>query len=213
MHATEYRGSDSRSAIVLVCLLCGFVMPAHAGPKNIPNSKLADASFNSEAVNDIDVQVITEAPANAVIKATLEQRVSMEELMRLRKDLDDYSRSIDPAHVQIEERRRVMRQRIQERFLGSDKDNDGSISREEATETMPQIARQFSVVDLNGDGVITLNELEQAQARALERQRAHLIKMQQEALLAAEMERAEKAEAEKAKNKQASSVNRRKNSL
>ncbi|ROH88624.1 EF-hand domain-containing protein [Pseudomethylobacillus aquaticus] len=188
-------------------------MPAQAGPKNIPNSKLADASFNSEAGNDSDVQVITEAPANAVIKATLEQRVSMEELMRLRKDLDDYSRSIDPAHVQIEERRRVMRQRIQERFLGSDKDNDGSISREEATETMPQIARQFSVVDLNGDGVITLNELEQAQARALERQRAHLLKMQQEALLAAETERAEKAEAEKAKNKQAASVNRRKSAL
>ena len=103
---------------------------------------------------------------------TLDENISAEERLRLRRDLDEYARSTDPDHVQIQEQRRLMRQRIQERFMSSDKDNDGSISREEAAETLPQIARHFSQVDLNNDGVITLNELEAAQARAIERQRA-----------------------------------------
>ena len=34
--------------------------------------------------------------------------VNMDENIRLRRDLDEYSRSVDPAHVQIEERRPVM---------------------------------------------------------------------------------------------------------
>jgi hypothetical protein len=37
---------------------------------------------------------------------------------------------------------------------------------------LPQVARHFNQFDLNADGVITLMELEDAQARAAERQRA-----------------------------------------
>jgi low affinity Fe/Cu permease len=97
--------------------------------------------------------------------------VNMDENIRLRRDLDEYSRAVDPAHVQIEERRRVMHKRLQERFSEADRDNDGAISIEEAYDTMPQLARHFGAVDLNSDHVITLDELEVLQAKIVERQR------------------------------------------
>ena len=97
--------------------------------------------------------------------------VNMDENIRLRRDLDEYSRAVDPAHVQIEERRRVMHKRLQERFSETDRDNDGAISIEEAYDTMPQLARHFGAVDLNSDHVITLDELEALQAKIVERQR------------------------------------------
>ena len=102
----------------------------------------------------------------------LNGNISIEENMRLRRDLYEYSKAVDPAHVQIEERRRVMHQRLQTRFQEADKDNDGSISRIEAFELLPQIARHFTQVDLNSDNVITLDELETAQAKFIESQRA-----------------------------------------
>ncbi|HZV99201.1 MAG TPA: histidine kinase [Methylophilaceae bacterium] len=135
--------------------------PIWAAPREAQQSNNDDNTSQAE----IDAQ-------EAAAQQALSGNISMDERLRLRRDLDEYSRSVDPGHIQIEERRRIMRQRIQERFFGSDKDNDGSISREEAFETLPQIARHFNQVDLNADGVITLNELEAAQARAVERLRA-----------------------------------------
>lgn len=102
--------------------------------------------------------------------------VNLDDNIRLRRDLDDYTRTVDPAHVQIEERRRVMHKRLQERFSQTDRDNDGTISLEEAYETMPQLARHFGEVDLNSDRGITLEELEALQAKIAERQRVVAIK-------------------------------------
>ena len=102
--------------------------------------------------------------------------VNMDENIRLRRDLDEYSRSVDPAHVQIEERRRVMHKRLQERFSLTDRDNDGTISLDEAYESMPQLARHFGEVDLNSDRLITLEELEALQAKIAERQRVLAVK-------------------------------------
>ncbi len=93
-----------------------------------------------------------------------------DESIRIRKDLDEYSRTVDPAHVQIEERRRVMRLRLQQRFAQTDRNNDGIISRLEAVELMPQVARRFNEVDLNGDNFISFDELVTLQTRITERQ-------------------------------------------
>lgn len=97
--------------------------------------------------------------------------VNIDDNIRLRRALDEYSRTVDPAHVQIEERRRVMHQRLQERFSQTDRNNDGMISLEEANDMMPQLARHFGAIDLNGDRLITLDELEALQAKIAERQR------------------------------------------
>ena len=97
--------------------------------------------------------------------------VNLDENIRLRRALDEYSRLVDPAHVQIEERRRVMHKRLQERFAQTDKDDDGTISREEAAEGMPQIVRHFGMIDLNSDNLVSLEELEALQLKIMERQR------------------------------------------
>lgn len=148
-------------AMFVVCLLAGF-------------SKLLVAAPQEETAAEDAATPVPEAPAPI---QNLEG-ISLEERMQLRRDLVQYSRAVDPSHIQIEEQRRLMRKRIQERFLGSDKDNDGSISREEAAETLPQIFRHFSQVDNNDDGVISVSELEAVQARAIERRRAAAAKVE-----------------------------------
>jgi hypothetical protein len=97
--------------------------------------------------------------------------VNMDDNIRLRRDLDEYSRSVDPAHVQIEERRRVMRKRLQERFLACDRDEDGYMSLDEAYECMPQVARRFGEVDTNGDRGVSLEELEVVLNKISEREK------------------------------------------
>lgn len=135
---------------------------------------------------------------------TLNLNFSPEDRLRLRKALDDYARSVDPDHDQIEERRRAMQESIEARFLASDRDNDGSLNRQEATESLPQIARHFSQVDTNQDEVITLDELEEAQLRIQERRKAA------EAILEAQKQQeAETAAVTKRKNKQANNSPRK----
>lgn len=140
---------------MLICTLFGLSALAYAGAIN--TQELDNPAAQNDGLEDNTIP-------------TLESSISMEERMQLHRDLAEYSRSIDSTHIMIENHRRGMRQRLYERFSGSDKDNDGSISREEATETLPQIARHFSQVDANGDGVITLNELAIVHARMVERQ-------------------------------------------
>ena len=144
--------------MLVLCILSGF-----------PAMSIADPQEDS--ATDAEEAVAPAAETPSAIQ-NLDDGISLEERMQLRRDLVQYSRAVDPSHIQIEERRRLMRKRIQERFLGSDKDNDGTISREEAAETLPQIFRHFSQVDINDDGVISVSELEAAQTRAIERRRA-----------------------------------------
>jgi hypothetical protein len=66
---------------------------------------------------------------------------------------------------------------------------------------MPQLARHFGAVDLNGDRLITLDELEALQARINERQRVGSVKTD-----------SGEADNSKTKSKQ-SVVNNRKNAL
>jgi len=179
---------SKRHALLTLCLLLGLSESIMAGGRN-------DVARDGQPSEEVAPQ---SADADDNSAQTLDGNITDEERMRLRRDLDEYSRSVDPAHVQIEERRRVMHQRLVERFANSDKDNDGSISREEATETMPQIARHFNQVDLNGDGIITLNELEAAQARAIERRRAETAKNE-----------VQDPEPPKRKNKDASTAHKR----
>ncbi|WP_229407149.1 hypothetical protein [Methylobacillus flagellatus] len=133
------------------------------------------AAAHVQAGND-DVAADAQEVSTAHIHQTLDAKISGEDRQRLRRDLYEYSRSLDAAHAQIEERRRIMRQRVLERFQEADKDGNGVISREEAMELLPQVARHFMQFDLNGDGVIAINELETMQAQIAERQHKALEK-------------------------------------
>ncbi len=106
------------------------------------------------------------------MQQTLELNFSPENREKLRKALDEYARSVDQDHQHIEARRRAMQESIKARFFDADTDFDNTIDRQEATEKLPQIARHFSAVDENQDGLISLEELEAAQIRILERRRA-----------------------------------------
>lgn len=138
---------------------------------------------------------------------TLNLNFSPEDRLRLRRALDAYSRTVDPDHEQILERRRAMQESIKERFLASDKDNDGSLDRQEATDSLPQVARHFSQVDTNQDGIITLDEMQAVQLRIVERRKAS-----EAAIEAKKQEEAEALANIKRKNKQAS-TGPRKNAL
>lgn len=152
---------------------------------------LAIAEDASKLVPDVD------AP-NDGTQQTLNLNFSPENRSKIRKALDEYSRTKGPEHKQIEERKRNMRESIEARFLAIDKDSDGSIDRQEATESLPQVARHFSQVDTNQDEVITLDELQSAQSRFLEHRKA------EEALLEAQrLQDVDAAALAKRKSKQA----------
>ncbi len=143
----------------------------------------------------------TEEKDSAGLEQTLEYNFSPEDRARLRKALADYSKTTDPEHDQIEHKRKAMKESVEERFNYCDKDNDDSIDREEATQCLPQIARHFSYVDVDEDGVITLDELELAQAKSVERQKAAEAKIEAEKIQEAEAEIKSKSKAKA--NKQA----------
>jgi hypothetical protein len=197
MMTTHQLFANKKHALIAICVLLGFAEPVFAGPVN------REAQSKTEEVvpqtTDEDAQDLTDQ------QTTLDDEVSYEDRVLLRRDLDAFSRSADPDHVQLEERRRTMHRQIQERFFAADTDNDGSLSRLEVTETLPQIARHFSEVDLNSDEVITINELVVAQAKADERQRMAETRIEEARLN--EIKQAEQQA--KRKNKQATANRKR----
>ena len=158
-------------------LVMGLLLPV------LPTTSFADAKGLS-----LEEKQATEENEQGISEQTLEYNFSPEDRARLRKALADYSKSTDPEHRQIELRRKAMKESVEERFNGCDKDNDESIDREEATLCLPQIARRFSTVDIDEDGVITLEELELAQAKSIERQKAAEAKIEAQKIQEAEAE-------------------------
>lgn len=148
------------STSLCICMGLGVQLNAQAADK----TAFTMPSFNRHVAENI-------ADNNEALQQTLDLNFSPEDRLRLRKALDAYARSVDPAHQQISERRRAMQESVETRFLAADKDNDGSIDRQEATESLPQIARHFSSVDTNQDGLITVDELQAVQLRIEERRK------------------------------------------
>lgn len=124
------------------------------------------------------------------------QRMSPEERQRFNDDLQNRSGTVYPDHDQIESRRQVMREKMQERLQRADTDGDGSLSRIEATLNMPGLARHFDDVDTNHDGVITIDEMKAVyeKKREVPDQKADKAK-ENDALLPADKKRSHKGEA------------------
>jgi hypothetical protein len=141
------------------------------------------------------------------LEQTLEYNFSPDDRARLRKALADYAKSTDPEHGQIEQKRKAMKESVAARFSACDKDSDESLDREETTECLPQVARHFSYVDVDEDGLITLEELDLAQAKSIERQKAAEAKMEAQKIQEAEAAIKNKSKAKV--NKQAANTRKR----
>jgi hypothetical protein len=108
--------------------------------------------------------IITDYEANQGSQG-LEQRMSPEQRQRFNRDMETQTGEAYPDHAEIESRRQKMRERMKERMQQADTDNDNSLTRAEAEENMPGVARHFDQFDANHDGVITYEELKAAQER------------------------------------------------
>ena len=198
--------SISRLVCLVMCLGLGLSFSVTAGGR----SNLLMLADKTKRTAEDDRQIEENNKADG-LQQTLNLNFSPEHREKLRKALDDYARSVDPSHDQIEERRRAMQESVETRFFEADTDGDSTLDRQEATEKLPQIARHFNTVDTNQDNLISLGELVEAQARILERRRAaeaSLEQQKQQKLLEAEAALA----ASKPKNKQATNSSK-KNSL
>lgn len=180
------------STPILFVVATGIVLPAFAGGKN---SLIAE-----------DKSVLEDADDGAM-EQTLEHNFSPEDRARLRKALGDYTKSTDPEHNQIAQKRKAMQESVEKRFNDCNKDNDDSLDRDEATHCLPQVARHFSYVDIDEDEVITLEELQLAQVKQIERQKAAEAKMEAQKIL--EAETAIKDKSKSKINKQAANVRKR----
>jgi Ca2+-binding EF-hand superfamily protein len=149
-----------------LCLSVNMVLPAlsSAAEKNL---LIGAQDYMRRVADNTDHVDTTDG-----MQQTLNLNFSPEERMRLRKALDTYARTVDPSHDQIAERRRAMQKSIESRFLAADRDNNNSLDRQEATESLPQVARHFNQVDANQDGFITIDELLAFQNRIEERKKA-----------------------------------------
>lgn len=156
-----------------------------------------------------EVELSEDAKAvSSGLDQTLEYNFSPVDRARLRKALSDYARNNDPEHIQIEHRRKVMKQSLKDRFTQCNNDLDDSLDRQEVTECLPQIARHFNAVDVDEDGVITFEELELAQAKWTERHKAAEAKLEAQRIKEAEAKIKSKA-AQPKESKQAATKNRR----
>lgn len=155
----------SKHTLVAMCVLLGLAQPAIADSRE-PLVELGSPDAPSK-----------EEVGSEQLKSL--SGVSLEERARLRMDLRRYSRTSDPIHTQIEDRRRLMSKGIQERFFNADRDNDGLLSLQEVVDSLPQVARHYNQVDLDGDNFISINELMGYQAKIMERQRAAELRVQE----------------------------------
>ena len=190
------RTSFSLQTALLLFVGATLSLPVNAGGKN---SLVADTKAVESKL--ADVKPIAEENDESGLEQTIEYNFSPEDRARLRKALADYSKNTDPEHALIEQKRKAMRASVEARFNECDKDNDDSLDRIEATECLPQIARHFSYVDVDEDNVITLEELELAQAKMEERKKAEKAKMEAQRIQEAEAEIKNKGKAKA--NKQA----------
>ncbi len=160
--------SITKCACLALCVGLGLSFGAVAAGR-ITNKVIATGEYKRVADNE---RVDEEDAKIEGLQQTLNLNFSPEYRERLRKALDDFARSMDPSHDRIEERRRAMQDNIEARFFEADTDGNGTLDRQEATERLPQVARHFNKVDANQDGVISLGELVDAQARILGSRRA-----------------------------------------
>jgi Ca2+-binding EF-hand superfamily protein len=98
--------------------------------------------------------VVTKEEAQAASAASVAKRFDE---LDLNKDGQITKEEISQAR---EARQAARKQKFDAEFKAADKNGDGGLSKEEATASMPRLARHFDQLDANKDGVVTLEELQ-----------------------------------------------------
>jgi len=98
--------------------------------------------------------VVTKEEAQAASAADLAKRFDE---LDLNKDGQVTREEMSQAR---EARRTAMKERFAADFKAADKNGDGALSKDEATASMPLVARHFDALDTNKDGVVTQEELQ-----------------------------------------------------
>ena len=178
----SHSNNDALSKAIMLMSLCLFSMSALAVEKiaskeSRKSAQMTVATNKPKSANLDDISELISSSQLTNLQVTsqqepLNQELSPEARAKLQRELYEYNSMVDPGHIQIEERRKVLYKRLVERFEQCDPDNDGTMSPIEAAEFMPQIARHFNVVDTNNDNLISLDELVVAQNKAEERRMA-----------------------------------------
>ena len=166
----------------MLIILCLFSLSIAAAEKVITKdarkaTQITVATTKAKGANYDEMNDLISTSQRTNLQATtpqepLNQELSVEARAKLQRELYEYNSTVDPGHIQIEERRKILYKRLVERFEQCDPDNDGTMSPIEAAEFMPQIARHFNAVDTNNDNLISLEELVVAQNKAEERRMA-----------------------------------------
>lgn len=124
-------------------------------------------------------------PAGHAMDANKDGVVSREEAKahpRLSEGFDAWDKNkdgnLDQAEMTAhrEAMRGEMRAKAHERLKAADKDGDGSISRKEADESMPQLAGRFDRMDADKDGKISSDEMHGFRKAGQEHERKHMRK-------------------------------------
>jgi Ca2+-binding EF-hand superfamily protein len=103
-----------------------------------------------------------DANSDGVVTRDEVEREAAERAARMFDSLDaDRNGTLTKDELQQahEKKRSAMRERGEERFKAADKNGDGNLSKEEAGEAMPHLAKNFERLDANKDGLLSSEEL------------------------------------------------------
>lgn len=66
--------------------------------------------------------------------------------------------SLDEIHASMKQKGKEMHDRGKEKFKAADKDNDGTLTKDEA-KSMPRVATNFDAIDADKDGTVSEKEI------------------------------------------------------
>jgi Ca2+-binding EF-hand superfamily protein len=145
-----------RPMLVLATLLAA-ATAAHAeqAPHQAPDARAGKPGYLSLDINADGLITLDEAQTHPRFAARFGE-------IDANKDgqLDQAEMSAHREQMHAE-----MRSRGEERWKAADRDGDGSISRDEATASMPRMAERFGQFDANSDGRVSREEMRQVRGQ------------------------------------------------
>ena len=136
----------NRIAIGAVCVCAVFVTP-YVSAANPPGSKLEAAFKKADTDND---GTLTRDEAKA--------------LPRVAKHFDEIDTdkdgkvSLSELQASMKKVHKEMHEHAVQRFKAADKDNDGTLTKDEA-KALPRVAKNFDAIDADKDGTVSEQEI------------------------------------------------------